>query len=213
LENLHNITQRSESWFAARCGSLGASQLNEALATTKNGWGASRENLKSRIVAEKHTGKPTETFQNAAMVWGVETEDQARKAYEAATGTFVDEMGIAFHPVLQHTHASPDGLVGEDGLIEIKCPNTTTHIDTLTDEKVPSKYINQMQWQMRCTDRQWCDYVSFDPRLPKHLQLFIKRVDRDDAAIAELETKVAEFLTEVQSKIDHLNERYSDDAE
>lgn len=207
------MEQRSTEWFAARCGSLGASQLNEALATTKNGWGASRENLKSRIVAERLTGTPTETFQNAAMAWGVDTEDQARKAYEAATGTFVDEMGIAFHPVLQHTHASPDGLVGEDGLIEIKCPNTTTHIDTLTDEKVPSKYINQMQWQMRCTDRQWCDYVSFDPRLPKHLQLFIKRVDRDDAAIAELEAKVAEFLTEVQSKIDHLNGRYSDDAE
>lgn len=207
------MEQRSTEWFAARCGSLGASQLNEALATTKNGWGASRENLKSRIVAERLTGTPTETFQNAAMQWGVDQEDNARKAYESHTGTFVEEMGIAFHPVLQHTHASPDGLVGEDGLIEIKCPNTTTHIDTLTDEKVPSKYINQMQWQMRCTDRQWCDYVSFDPRLPKHLQLFIKRVDRDDTAIAELEAKVAEFLTEVQSKIDHLNGRYSDDAE
>jgi putative phage-type endonuclease len=207
------MEQRTEEWYAARCGSLGASQLNEALATTKSGWGASRENLKNRIIAERLTGTPTETFQNAAMQWGVETEDAARKAYEEATGTFVDEMGIALHPVLQHTHASPDGLVGDDGLIEIKCPNTTTHIETLKAQKVPNKYMNQMLWQMRCTDRQWCDYVSFDPRLPKHLQLFIKRVERDDTAITQLEAKVAEFLSEVQGEIDELNRRFSDDAE
>lgn len=207
------MEQRSTEWYAARCGSLGASQLNEALATTKNGWGASRENLKNRIIAERLTGTPTETFQNAAMIWGVETEDQARKAYESETGTFVEEMGIAFHPDLKNTHASPDGLVGEDGLLEIKCPNTTTHIETLKSQKVPSKYMNQMLWQMRCADRQWCDYVSFDPRLPSRLQLFIKRVERDDAAIAELETKVAEFLDEVQGDIDELNRRCSDDAE
>jgi putative phage-type endonuclease len=203
------MEQKSPEWFAARCGSLGASQLNEALATTKNGWGASRENLKNRIIAERLTGSPTETFQNAAMQWGVDQEDNARKAYEAATGTFVDELGIAQHPVLEHTHASPDGLVGEDGLLEIKCPNTTTHIETLKSQKVPSKYMNQMLWQMRCVDRQWCDYVSFDPRLPDHLQLFIKRVERDDAAIAELEAKVAEFLTEVSKEIDALNEEFS----
>ena len=207
------MEQRSTEWYAARCGSLGASQLNEALATTKNGWGASRENLKNRIIAERLTGSPTETFQNAAMQWGVDQEDNARKAYESHTGTFVEEMGIAFHPDLKHTHASPDGLVGEDGLIEIKCPNTTTHIETLKAQKVPSKYMNQMLWQMRCVDRQWCDYVSFDPRLPAHLQLFIKRVERDDAAIAELEAKVAEFLDELQGEIDELNRRFSDDAE
>lgn len=207
------MEQRSAEWYSARCGSLGASQLNEALATTKNGWGASRENLKNRIIAERLTGSPAETFQNAAMQWGVDQEDNARKAYESHTGTFVEEMGIAFHPDLKHTHASPDGLVGEDGLIEIKCPNTTTHIETLKAQKVPSKYMNQMLWQMRCVDRQWCDYVSFDPRLPAHLQLFIKRVERDDAAIAELEAKVAEFLDEVQGEIDELNRRFSDDAE
>jgi len=207
------MEQRSPEWFAARCGSLGASQLNEALATTKNGWGASRENLKNRIIAERLTGTPTESFTNAAMQWGVDQEDNARKAYEAHTGTFVDEMGIAFHPVLKHTHASPDGLVGDDGLLEIKCPNTTTHIETLKSQKVPSKYMNQMLWQMRCVDRQWCDYVSFDPRLPQHLQLFVKRVERDDVAIAELEAKVAEFLTEVECEIDELNRRFSDDAE
>ncbi len=203
------MEQRSEEWYAARCGSLGASQLNEARGTTKSGWGASRENLKNRIIAERLTGQAAEGFTNAAMQWGVDNEDAARKAYEAHTGTFVDEMGIAIHPVLKHTHASPDGLVGDDGLIEIKCPNTTTHIETLKAKKAPSKYMNQMLWQMRCTDRQWCDFVSFDPRLPEHLQLFVIRVERDDAAIAELEAKVTEFLTEVEREIEQLNREFS----
>lgn len=203
------MEQRSPEWYAARCGSLGASQLNEALATTKSGWGASRENLKNRIIAERLTGVPAESFQNAAMAWGVAQEDNARTAYEASRGVFVQEMGIALHPTLLHTHASPDGLVGDDGLIEIKCPNTTTHIETLRVKKAPSKYINQMLWQMRCTDRQWCDFVSYDPRLPSHLQLFVTRVERDDVAIAGLELKVAEFLNEVQQEIERLNEEFS----
>lgn len=203
------MEQRSPEWYAARCGSLGASQLNEALATTKSGWGASRENLKNRIIAERLTGVPAETYQNAAMQWGVDQEDNARTAYEASRGVFVQEMGIALHPTLLHTHASPDGLVGDDGLIEIKCPNTTTHIETLRVKKAPSKYINQMFWQMRCTDRQWCDFVSYDPRLPSHLQLFVTRVERDDVAIAGLELKVAEFLNEVQQEIERLNEEFS----
>ena len=202
------MEQGTEEWLKARCGSLGASQLNEALATTKSGWGASRENLKNRIIAERLTGIPAETFKNAAMEWGTAQEDNARKAYEAHTGVFVDEMGIAHHPALKHTHASPDGLVGDDGLIEIKCPNTTTHIETLKAKKAPSKYINQMMWQMRCTDRQWCDFVSFDPRLPSHLQLFIVRVERDEAIIADLEAKVAEFLTEVEKEIETLNKEW-----
>ena len=203
------MEQGTEEWLKARCGFLGASQLNEALATTKSGWGASRENLKNRIIAERLTGIPAETFKNAAMEWGTAQEDNARKAYEAATGVFVDEMGIAYHPVLRFTHASPDGLVGDDGLIEIKAPNTTTHIETLKAKKAPSKYINQMMWQMRCTDRQWCDFVSFDPRLPSHLQLFIVRVERDEAIIADLEAKVAEFLTEVEKEIERLNEEFA----
>jgi len=203
------MEQGSTEWLQARCGSLGASQINEALATTKSGWGASRENLKNRIIAERLTGIPAETFKNAAMEWGTAQEDNARKAYEAHTGVFVDEMGIAYHPVLKHTHASPDGLVGDDGLIEIKCPNTTTHIETLKAKKAPSKYINQMMWQIRCTDRQWCDFVSFDPRLPSHLQLFVTRVERDEAIIADLEAKVTEFLTEVEKEIERLNEEFA----
>jgi putative phage-type endonuclease len=202
------MEQRTEEWIQARCGSLGASQLNEALATTKTGWGASRENLKNRIIAERLTGIVEPSFVSKPMLRGIEMEDAARKAYEAHTGVFVDEMGIAYHPVLKHTHASPDGLVGDDGLIEIKCPNTTTHIETLKAKKAPSKYINQMMWQMRCTDRKWCDFVSFDPRLPSHLQLFVTRVERDDAYIADLEAKVTEFLTEVEKEIEALNKEW-----
>ena len=202
------MEQGTQEWLQARCGSLGASQINEALATTKSGWGASRENLKNRIIAERLTGIPAETFKNAAMEWGTAQEDNARKAYEAHTGVFVDEMGIAYHPALKHTHASPDGLVGDDGLIEIKCPNTTTHIETLKAKKAPSKYINQMMWQMRCTDRKWCDFVSFDPRLPSHLQLFVTRVERDEAYIADLEAKVTEFLTEVEKEIETLKSEW-----
>jgi putative phage-type endonuclease len=207
------MEQGTEEWLLARCGSLGASQINEALATTKGGWGASRESLKNRIIAERLTGVPVETFTNAAMQWGKDNEDAARKAYEAHTGSFVDEMGIAYHPVLKYTHASPDGLVGDDGLIEIKCPNTTTHIETLRSQKAPSKYMKQMLWQMRCIDRQWCDFVSFDPRLPEHLRLFVVRVERDDEAIAEIEKQVAEFLGEVERDIEELNRRFSNDAE
>lgn len=202
------IIQRTDAWHQARCGSLGASQLNEALATTKSGWGASRENIKNRIIAERLTGIPSENYVNGAMQFGIDNEDGARRAYEEYAGVFVEEMGIALHPTLKHTHASPDGLVGPDGLIEIKVPNTTTHIETLKSQKVPTKYMNQMLWQMRCTDRKWCDFVSFDPRLPENLQLFVKRVDRDDDAILALETKVAEFLAEVEREIADLNERF-----
>jgi len=203
------MEQRTEEWMKARCGSLGASQLNEALATTKTGWGASRENLKNRIIAERLTGIVEPSFVSKPMLRGIEMEDAARKAYEAHTGVFVDEMGIAYHPVLKHTHASPDGLVGDDGLIEIKVPNTQTHIKTLRTKKAPSEYINQMMWQMRCTDRQWCDFVSWDDRAPVGMQLFIVRVHRDEERIKKLDEQVAEFLTEVEKEIERLNEEFA----
>lgn len=207
------MEQRSTEWFAARCGSLGASQLNEALATTKNGWGASRENLKNRIIGERLTGIVEPSFVSKPMLRGIEMEDTARKAYEAHTGTFVEEMGIAPHPTLKHTHASPDGLVGDDGLIEIKVPNVTTHIKTLRSKKAPSEYIKQMMWQMRCTGRKWCDFVSWDDRAPKGMELFIVRVERDEELIEKLDAQVAEFLEEIDQEIEHLHREYSHDAE
>lgn len=200
------VEQNSEEWRQARCGSLGASGLNEALATTKSGWGASRENLKARIIAERLTGVPQDGFTNAAMQWGHDQEDAAATAYQFITGRKTDLAGLFYHPTIKGTHASPDRLVGDDGLVEIKCPNTATHIDTLTSQKVPPKYLTQMQWQMACTGRKWCDFVSFDPRLPEDLQLFIKRVERDDNEIARLEAAVSVFLQEVDEKIEALNQ-------
>lgn len=199
------IIQRSPEWFAARCGSLGASQLADALAKTKSGWGASRANLRAKLVVERLTGQQEEGFSSAAMIWGVEKEDEARIAYSFVTGHDVTEVGLYKHPTIIGSHASPDGLVGDDGCIEIKCPNSATHIETLKSNQVAHKYLLQMQWQMACADRQWCDFVSFDPRMPDHLMLYIQRVQRDDDMLAILESEVGTFLAEVDADVKALS--------
>ncbi|MGL4641093.1 MAG: lambda exonuclease family protein [Shewanella sp.] len=199
------IIQRSPEWFAARCGSLGASQLADALAKTKSGWGASRANLRAKLVVERLTGQQEESFTSAAMQWGVDKEEEARIAYSFLTGRNVVEVGLYKHPTIIGTHASPDGLVDDDGCIEIKCPNSATHIETLKSNLVAHKYLLQMQWQMRCADRQWCDFVSFDPRMPDHLMLYIQRVQRDDDMLATLESEVGTFLAEVDADVKALS--------
>lgn len=203
------IEQNTPEWHQARCGSLGASAVHEALAKTKTGWGAGRANAKARIVLERLTGTPQESFTNAAMQWGHDQEDNAANAYAFLSGNAVEVCGIYKHPSIEGTHASPDRLVGEDGLVEIKCPNSATHLDTLLSKKVPAKYITQMQWQMAVTGRKWCDFVSYDPRFPENHQVFIQRVERDDERIAELEKDVAEFLAEVEADLKALNEGQS----
>ena len=201
-----NIEQRSDEWFAARCGSVGASQIFDVMATTRSGTPtAGRSNLKAKLVIERLTGTQEDGFKSAAMQWGIDQEPNARSAYEAHTGEFVTEVGLYCHPVIDGTHASPDGLVNDDGLVEIKCPNSATHIETLKTSKIDRRYILQMQWQMACVERQWCDFVSFDPRMPLRLQLFVQRVERDDKLIQEIETAVTEFLTEVAQDVEALN--------
>ena len=199
------MEQRTEEWFAARCGKVTASRVADIIAKTKTGYSTSRENYLAQLVCERMTGKPTESFTNAAMLHGTETEPFARAAYEAAKNVLVDELGFATHPTISMAGASPDGLVGEVGLVEIKCPNTATHIDTLLTQTVPTKYITQMQWQLSCTRRQWCDFVSFDPRMDEGLQLFIKRVEYDPIYVAQLEKEVINFLMDVEDKIQKLN--------
>jgi len=199
------MEQRSTEWFAARCGKVTASRVADIIAKTKTGASASRENYLAQLVCERMTGKPAESYSNAAMVWGTETEPFARAAYEGIKDVLVEEMGFAVHPSIEGAGASPDGLVGLFGLVEIKCPNTATHIQTLLDQKVPEKYNTQMQWQMACTNRQWCDFVSFDPRMADGLQLFIKRVEYDPIYVAQLEKEVIFFLMEVEEKINKLN--------
>jgi putative phage-type endonuclease len=199
-----DLTQGSEEWLAARVGSLGASRVADAIAKTKTGYGASRANLMAELIAERLTGQPATSYTNAAMQWGNDKEPDARAAYEFLTNADVATVGLYRHGSIAGTHASPDGLVGDAGLVEIKCPNTATHIETLLSKKVAQKYVTQMQWQMACTGRQWCDFVSFDPRMPEAMRLFVSRVTRDDAAIAELEAEVSKFVAELDGKVAEL---------
>ncbi len=174
------MEQRTEEWFAARLGKVTASRVADVIAKTKSGYSTSRDNYMAQLVCERLTGQQGESFTNSAMQWGTETEPLARSAYEASTDIMVEELGFVLHPKIEMAGASPDGLVGLFGMLEIKCPNTATHIEALLTETVPTKYITQMQWQMACAQRQWCDYVSFDPRIRADLQLFVKRVEFDN---------------------------------
>lgn len=203
------LAQGSDEWRVARCGSLGASQIADALARTKTGYGASRDNVMSALLVERLTGVPTETFVNDAMRRGTEKEPEARIAYEFDQGGAVEQVGLFLHPTLKGTHASPDGLVEDAGSVEIKCPNTATHIATLLSNTVPSKYIKQMQWQMAATGRLWNDFVSWDDRVPPEMRLFVKRVSRDDAMISEMEREVSAFLAEMEEKIAQLQNRFA----
>lgn len=201
------IKQGTPEWFAQRCGKVTASRVADIIAKTKTGAAAGRGNYMAQLAAERLTGQPVESFKSAAMQFGTETEPMARMAYETETGLMVSEVPMIEHPTIPMTGASPDGMVGEDGLVEIKCPNTSTHIETLLDEKVPSKYVTQMMWQMACTGRAWCDFVSFDPRMPQDMQLFIKRVPRDNEMIATLEAEVIKFLGELDELLSKLQAR------
>jgi len=206
------LIQGSDEWKLARCGSLGASRVSDAIAKTKTGWGASRSGLMSELIVERLTGVPYNGYQNEAMIRGQQVEPQARSAYAATIFDDVTEVGIIRHPSIQWSHASPDGLVGDDGIVEIKCPQSNTHIETLLGKSIPGNYITQIQWQLCCTGRKWCDWVSFDDRLPAPMRLFVKRVHRDDAAIATLNAEVTTFLAELDSKIAALTKLYKQEA-
>jgi putative phage-type endonuclease len=202
------LVQGSDAWVAARLGSLGASRLSDALAKTKSGWGASRANVMAALVAERLTGIPQDTYTNAAMAWGTEKEPDAIAAYEFYADCTVTPVGLVRHPMIMGTHASPDGLVGAHGLVEVKCPNTATHIETLLGGTVPQKYWLQMQWQLECTGRAWCDWVSFDPRMPERMRLYVKRIERDDKALSTISTDVRAFLEEVEAQVAALEAQY-----
>ena len=199
------MEQRTDAWFTARLGKVTASKVSDVVAKTKSGYGASRETYMTQLVLERITNTQTAFFSNAAMQWGTDQEPLARAAYEAALDVLVDEEGFVPHPTIEMAGASPDGLVDADGLVEIKCPNSATHKKTLLSRKADSQYVNQMMWQMACTGRMWCDFVSYDPRFPEHLQLFVTRVFRDDTLIAQLESEVTTFLAEVNEEIEKLN--------
>jgi putative phage-type endonuclease len=203
---MSDIVQGSPEWFAMRHGNASASRIADIIAKTKSGYSASRENYLTELVLERF-GIPQDSFTSAAMEWGTLTEPLARMAYEAATGDFVKEVGYILHNTIERSGASPDGLVGDDGLLEIKCPISKTHFEYLLAGEVPSKYKPQMAWQMACTGRKWCDFVSFDPRVPERLQYFQVRYHRDNEYIEMLETEVKQFLIEVAAKFKQLQDK------
>lgn len=199
------MQQGTDAWHLARLGRVTASRIADVLATIKRGEAAARANYRAELVAERLTGKRQESYSNAAMQWGTETEPLARVWYESEVGVVVQETGFVEHPTIAMSGASPDGLVADSGLVEIKCPNTQTHIETMLAKRVPPRYTPQIHWQMACTGREWCDFVSFDPRLPEQTQIFIKRVERDEKYIKDtLEPEVIRFLEEVEKTVEQL---------
>ena len=197
------MEQRSPDWFKARLGKVTASRVADVVAKTKSGTSASRTNYLAQLICERLTETVAEGYTSVEMQWGTDQEPYARAAYSAKVGELVEEVGFIDHPTIAGAGASPDGLVAE-GLVEIKCPNTSTALDWILSAKPPAKYVTQMQWQMACTNRPWCDFVSYDPRLPENLRLFVIRVDRDDDRIKELEQEVKEFLQELDDKVNKL---------
>ena len=199
------ITQGSPEWFLQRLGKCTASRVADVIAKTKsNGYSASRDNYATELVLERITGARQESYSNTAMQWGTDNEPHARAAYEALTGAIVEEVGMLDHPTIDMSGASPDGLVDSNGMIEIKCPNSATHLKTLLSGLPDNRYITQMMWQMACAGRAWCDFVSYDPRFPEDIQLFVVRVNRDDVMIKSLEGEVVLFLQGVSNSVDNL---------
>lgn len=201
------MIQGSEEWFAARLGKVTASRVSDVMATTKSGPAASRQNYMMELLCQRLTGAVEQGYTNAAMQRGTELEPVARSAYEALNGVFVDEVGLVDHPDAKGFAASPDGLVGDDGLIEIKCPNTATHVAFLRTGRPDGKYIWQMMAQMACTGRAWCDFVSYDDRLPEQIQFASVRIMRDDAKIADMLAGITAFLKELADLEAEMRER------
>jgi putative phage-type endonuclease len=195
------MRQRTPAWRTARLGKVTGSRIADVIARTKAGYSTSRANYATQLVCERLTGVPAETYVSPAMQWGIDHEADALRLYEFECDVDVSPVGFLGHPGVPLAGASPDGLVGCSGLVEIKCPLTATHIETLSGRAPPSKYLAQVQWQLAVTGRSWCDFVSYDPRLPFELQLYVHRVRRDEAIVAALEQEVCGFLGEVAELI------------
>ena len=201
--------QGSEAWHAARCGRVTGSRVADIVRKTKNGVSKMRATYLGELIAERLSGvQPGDGYVSPAMQWGKDTEAKARATYAFMRDVEPVQIGFAIHPAIDMAGASPDSLITDDGGLEIKCPNTATHLDTLLGSPIDPDYLKQMQWNMACTHRAWWDFVSFDPRLPPAMQLHVHRVHRDDVLIRELESAVRQFLEELDEKIAALNARF-----
>ncbi len=194
----HSCEQLSEEWFAARLGKVTASCFGQAMA---GGAGKTRKTYMIKLVAERLTGEAAEGYMNAAMQRGIEVEPEARAYYEAITEGKVEQVG--FVELDENIGCSPDGLVGEEGMLEIKCPNASTHIETILANRSPAVYNPQIQGQLWVTGRTWCDFVSFDPRVKARPFWFI-RVYRDEQYIAKMEIKITAFVIEFLEMIEKI---------
>lgn len=203
------MEQRSPEWFAARCGKLTASRFSDVMNVLKDGSpGANRRALVTLLAVERLTGETVETFANDAMRRGTELEPAARAAYEAQTGEFVEEAAFVPHPNVPYVGVSPDGLLGDDGLVELKCPaNMAKHLDAIRTGDHAKEYRWQLQGQLWATGREWVDAVSFDPRFPEHLRLAIVRVTRDEIAIRQLATECEKANAEIEEILHDLQQK------
>ena len=197
-DNFLNIEQGSEMWAELRCGMVTASRAADVIATLKRGGeAAARAAYRHELICERLTGQPYPRFVTQEMQWGLDQEQYARAAYELERDVLVETVGFVLHPTIAQFGASPDGLVGDDGMIQIKCPTVGTHLGYIMAGTIPLEHCPQMLAELSCAGREWCDFVSFDPRMPKHLQLFIRRFERDEKLIAALESEVVHFNREI----------------
>jgi len=204
-----SCTQGSQEWMEARCGMVTASRMSDVMAFLKKGGETqSRANYRAEILAEILTGQVADHYVSPEMLFGIEQEPFARAAYELRSGNDVKEVGFIYHPSIERCGASPDGLVGKDGGLEIKCPKTSTHLKWIAEGVVPAEHYDQIQTNMLCAGREWWDFVSFDPRLPRRYQLFTVRVPRDEGRIAEINDGVRLFLHEVDRAIEALDAKF-----
>jgi putative phage-type endonuclease len=192
------MIQGSAEWLQARCGALTGSRIYEACAKKKNGeYYSSRADLLTEKLIERLTGQAAQHFVSDAMQWGTMYEGEARAVYETQKGTLVTECAYFPHPSIAHSGASPDGLIGEDGVIEIKCPTTKTHLDIILSGAIPEMHTYQMAWEAECSQRKWVDFVSYDPRLPGNLSFFCARYTPEPAFLETLRDEVKKFLAEL----------------
>lgn len=198
--------QRSEEWFRERLGCVSSSCICDVLAKPIKGnkEATTRRNLKARLVCEILTGKTEESYQSWDMQRGIQLEPFAVTEYELRQGVDTESVGFVPHPTIERAGASPDRLIGSDGVLELKAPKQANHIDYLRDGIVPVEYRKQMLWEIACTGRKWADFASFNPSFPEELQLFVARLERDDVAIAEIEAEVLKFNQEVREMVDTL---------
>ena len=204
MNNPNVIVQGTPEWFAARRGKVTASRVADLMARTKSGFAASRANYKAELVLEILTGNTAVGFTSEAMKWGTEQEPNARAAYAATVFDTVTEVGFVDHPDILGAGCSPDGLVGDDGIIEIKCPNTATYLEILLTDNIPLKWNTQIQMQLDCTGRKWCDFVCYDPRMPEGAQLYVQRVERDEIFIATMREMIITFIKELNDDVQQI---------